>query len=79
MTFYLIQNFQFYGFKKTLFSAYFELNLFLLEHLFEGICNWPQVGRVVLENPDLPVQFVLESLHSLKEANEGLTEPYEFD
>ena len=38
----LIQNFQYYRFKKTLFFIRFEPNLFLLEHLFEGICNWPQ-------------------------------------
>jgi len=40
---------------------------------------WAETGRVVLENPDLPIQFILDSLQSLKEARAGLTEPYELD
>ncbi len=39
---------------------------------------WAEVGRVILDNPDLPVSFVLDSLQSLKEYREGLVEPYSF-
>jgi len=38
---------------------------------------WAEVGRAALENPDLPIQFVLDSLYALKEAQAGLSEPYE--
>jgi ParD-like antitoxin of type II bacterial toxin-antitoxin system len=40
---------------------------------------WAEVGRTVLDNPDLPVGFVLGTLEGLKEIKEGLTEPYVFD
>jgi hypothetical protein len=34
---------------------------------------WARVGRVVLENPFLPVSFVAESLASLSESREQAT------
>ena len=40
---------------------------------------WSEIGRAVLDNPDLPPGFILETLHSLKEAKEGFLQDYDFD
>ena len=37
---------------------------------------WAEAGRMVLENPDLPPAFLLDSLQGLKEAQVGMVEPY---
>jgi hypothetical protein len=34
---------------------------------------WAMVGRAALDNPDLPVSFVAESLLALSEARDSLT------
>jgi hypothetical protein len=34
---------------------------------------WAMVGRAALDNPDLPVSFVSESLLALSEPRDGLT------
>ena len=34
---------------------------------------WAKVGRAALDNPDLPVEFIAESLISLNEAREEAT------
>lgn len=34
---------------------------------------WAKVGRAALDNPDLPVSFVAESLASMAESHEGTT------
>lgn len=34
---------------------------------------WAKVGRAALDNPDLPVNFIAESLASLAEAREDAT------
>jgi len=38
---------------------------------------WAKVGRAALDNPDLPVDFIAESLIGLAEAKNQAT-PYEF-
>lgn len=34
---------------------------------------WAQVGRAAIDNPDLPVDFIVESLAALSEPKEALT------
>ncbi len=34
---------------------------------------WAQVGRTCIDNPDLPVNFVIDSLASLESSEEDLT------
>ena len=34
---------------------------------------WAQVGRAAIDNPDLPVSFIMESLASLSEPRESGT------
>lgn len=38
---------------------------------------WAEAGRAALDNPDLPIQAVLDALQGLREIREGLVEPYE--
>lgn len=33
--------------------------------------HWARVGRAALDNPDLPVSFISESLASLAESHDG--------
>ena len=40
---------------------------------------WAEVGRVILDNPDLPTAFVLDALQGAKEAQAELVKPYAFD
>ena len=40
---------------------------------------WAEIGRCAIDNPELPVPFILDAIISLKEAEGGLTEPYELD
>lgn len=39
---------------------------------------WAAVGRAAIDNPDLPISFVIDSLKSKRQADEGLISPYEF-
>lgn len=38
---------------------------------------WAKVGRAALDNPDLPIDFIAESLISMAESRDKAT-PYEF-
>ncbi len=40
---------------------------------------WAEIGKVALENPDLPVQFIIGTLKALEEQKEGKTTPFEFE
>ena len=37
---------------------------------------WARIGKAVLENPDLPLQFIKDTLLALEEAKAGLGEEY---
>ncbi|MBS3911122.1 MAG: hypothetical protein KGZ70_04695 [Hydrogenophaga sp.] len=39
---------------------------------------WARVGKAVLENPELPVRLVQDSILSREEVKAGLAKPYEF-
>lgn len=39
---------------------------------------WARLGKVVEENPDLPLQFIKDTLLSLEEAKAGQTSAYQF-
>ncbi len=39
---------------------------------------WAKIGKVALENPDLPIEFVQELLVS-KNSDRALAEPFTFD
>lgn len=43
-----------------------------LEHrgIAEQIAFWPRIGRAALDNPDLPVDFIAQSLASMSEPRE---------
>ena len=36
----------------------------------QQVAYWAKVGRAALDNPDLPVEFVLETLRALEEESE---------
>ena len=38
---------------------------------------WARIGKAVLENPDLPLQFIKDTLLALEEAKAGLGEEYQ--
>ena len=38
--------------------------------------HWAKIGKIMIENPDLPYEFVRETLISTAEANEGFKKPY---
>lgn len=40
--------------------------------------HWARLGKAVEENPDLPVQFIQDTLLALEEANAGLLTEYQF-
>lgn len=40
---------------------------------------WAKVGRTAIDNPDLPVPFIIEVLHAMEEAKDGAVTPFEFD
>ena len=37
---------------------------------------WARIGRIALENPDMPVCLILETLHALAEVDAGAMKPY---
>lgn len=37
------------------------------------------IGKLVLENPDMPVRLVQDTMLSLEEAKVGQVAPYQFD
>lgn len=39
---------------------------------------WARLGKVVEENPDMPLQFIKDTLLSLEEARAGQTSAYKF-
>ena len=39
---------------------------------------WARIGKAVLENPDLPLQVIQDTMRSLEEAKAGQLEPYSF-
>lgn len=39
---------------------------------------WARLGKVVEENPDLPLQFIKDTLLSIEEAKAGQTNAYQF-
>jgi hypothetical protein len=40
----------------------------------DQVAFWANMGRVALENPDLPIDFIAESLASLSEPREQATD-----
>ena len=44
----------------------------------EQIEYWARIGKLVLENPDVPLDMIQETVLSLEEAKAGLAAPYEF-
>lgn len=40
---------------------------------------WAKVGRIAEDNPDLPYEFIKETLIGLEEIDAGLGEEYVFD
>lgn len=39
---------------------------------------WARIGKAVLENPELPLRLIQDSLLSREEIKAGLAKPYEF-
>jgi ParD-like antitoxin of type II bacterial toxin-antitoxin system len=39
---------------------------------------WARLGKAVEENPELPLQFIKDTLLAAQEAKAGLLEPYQF-
>ena len=39
---------------------------------------WAAIGKCALDNPDLPIEFIQDTLTSLKQ-DRSLAEPFEFD
>ena len=39
---------------------------------------WARLGKIVEENPDLPLHFIKDTLLGLEEAKAGLTSAYQF-
>ena len=39
---------------------------------------WAAIGKCALDNPDLPIEFIQDTLISLKQ-DRSLAEPFEFD
>ncbi len=40
---------------------------------------WAKIGKIAEENPDLPYDFIKDSLISKAEVENGLVDDYEFD
>ena len=40
---------------------------------------WAKIGRIAEENPDLPYEFIRDSLLAKAEIDNGLVDDYEFD
>ena len=41
--------------------------------------HWAEIGKIVEDNPDLPLSLITEMLISAEEINQGLGTEYEFD
>jgi hypothetical protein len=41
--------------------------------------HWARLGKLVEENPDMPLQFIKDTLLSIEEANIGQRSAYRFD
>ena len=39
---------------------------------------WAKIGKIVLENPDLPVNFIIETLKGLEEVKAKQTKKFNF-
>ena len=39
---------------------------------------WAILGRMATENPDLPIEFIKNTLFGIEQAKNGQTEPYQF-
>ncbi|GLR64688.1 TA system antitoxin ParD family protein [Marinospirillum insulare] len=37
---------------------------------------WAKIGQIMIDNPDLPYEFVRESLLAAEEVKQGLSKPY---
>jgi len=37
---------------------------------------WAKIGRIMMDNPDLPYEFVRESLLAIQEVEQGQVKPY---
>lgn len=48
------------------------------EHRTTGqqIEYWARIGRIALENPEMPACLILDTLHALAEVNAGAMTPY---
>ncbi len=40
---------------------------------------WAMLGRAAIENPDLPVEFIRDTLIAMEEVKAGKGTPYKFD
>ncbi len=41
--------------------------------------HWAKIGKIAEENPDLPYEFIRDSLLAKAEIDNGLVDDYEFD
>ena len=41
--------------------------------------HWARLGKLVEENPDMPLQFIKDTLLSIEEAHAGQRTAYRFD
>ncbi|MEY3382004.1 MAG: hypothetical protein RL468_2602 [Pseudomonadota bacterium] len=39
---------------------------------------WARIGKAVLDNPDMPLRLIQDTLFSREEVKAGLAQPYEF-
>lgn len=39
---------------------------------------WARIGKTVLENPELPLRLIQDTILSREEVKAGLTKPYQF-
>lgn len=39
---------------------------------------WARIGKAVLENPEMPLRLIQDSMLSLEEAKNGKATPYQF-
>ena len=40
---------------------------------------WARLGKAVDDNPDLPLQFIKDTLLAVQEAKAGMLTPYQFE
>ena len=41
--------------------------------------HWARLGKLIEDNPDMPLQFIKDTLLSIEEANVGQYSAYQFD